>query len=429
MTKEIDRKINSIIGIVLGILFIAWLFWPISDVSLNDEYKSLLENDMFSNIEEYHFQEMPITYSINIDTTLYSEGGIKRADDDYEVQRIKWALNIIENETDNLVTFKEVSPHENPNIIIEGYPPLEESDPTLITEGLAGPIDIVENVIIFSEVDFYPANTGFWGGTTSLEVRGDSLWEITDYDLRESISWVAEDCENFPNTEIHEILHAFSFDHNYNNSYSVMAPIKHKIQSCKTKRIDERIVSCLKYIYSDGKAEGDCQNLKMYPWSEEPEIEDFKWEELPITYSVYDCNERQIRNVQQAEKLIEDHVGYNLYQFNEVGIGKINFHCMDSFDDILLNEETDFWDETVYFPSAQPSFKYNLEGYIEEVEIILFAQDRVCGGIEVHELLHGIGLRNHYSHWMEYETKMCYTNVRVIGTEAIEKLKEIYYLN
>ena len=132
-------------------------------------------------------------------------------------------------------------------------------------------------------------------------------------------------------------------------------------------------------------------------------------------------------NLQKAKKVIEKYVGYDIYKFLENGDAQINFYCGLSFDDVLLNKETDFWDTTSYFPSAQPYFDFEKEK-IKEVKIILFAQDRMCGGIEVHELLHGAGLREHYSAWMEQETEMCDTNTLVIGRESIDKIKELYGL-
>jgi hypothetical protein len=166
----------------------------------------------------------------------------------------------------------------------------------------------------------------------------------------------------------------------------------------------------------------------MYPWPEEESINDFKWDSLPVTYSASYCNERQVWNIQKAEKIIEDYTGYNLYEFKDMEKGQINFNCHDSFYDVLLNYETDFWDTTIYFPASQPYFYFNDNQDIKEVEIILFAQNRTCGGIETHELLHGIGLRNHYGPWMKFETELCDLDTLVLSNESKEKIKEIYSL-
>ncbi len=422
--KQQYKIIRNAIFLALIVVFIMWLFGFL-DISITT--KAIFERedeikDNFSDIEEFHFTHMPLTYKIDVDTT-------PTTNDAYEVERIIWALQIIENSTDNLIQFKKADFNETPDIIIYGRPPLESEDKDrFIIEGLASPNETKENRIINADITLYAGETFLWAGGSHLEVIGGNLWEVTEYDPRESTSWEVDDCEHFPNTEVHEILHALGIGHNYNDSHSIMFPIDYPIQSCKTEEIDKEISSCLKHIYSNGKIGGDCSNLEMYPWPEEKEIGDFKWENLPITYSIFDCNDRQKRNLQMAEGVIKKYLGYNAYEFVENRKSDVNFYCHDSFDDVLLNEETDFWDTGVYFPASQPYFYFDKEENIQEVKILLFAQNRTCGGIEVHELLHGVGLREHYGHWMEYETEMCDLNTLVIGKEAIEKIKEIYSL-
>ena len=366
------------------------------------------------------FSEMPITYTINVDSGANN--------DKYEVQRIKWALEIIENSTDGVIWFEEVKEYESPELIINGLPLEINPEGKIFIEGRAGPIEIIDNQIIKAQVNLYPSLGGIYGGTSET-IKEDGLsWRRTVYDYRKTVSWSLNDCKNFPNTEVHEILHALGIGHNYDNSRSIMFPIKHGIQSCKTNEIEKEVISCLKFIYSNGRIKGNCSSLDLYPWSEEPKIDDFKWDSLPVSYSISDCNDRQKWNVQKAEKAIEDYIGYDLYNFNEFGIGKINFRCHDSFDDVLLNRETDFWDTTVYFPSAQPYFNLNEEGNVTDVEILLFAQERNCGGIEVHELLHGLGLRNHYGYWMKHETELCDTMNMILSRKTKDKVIELYGL-
>ena len=377
---------------------------------------------------EFYFDNGQITYALDIDATDYTTDGTKKANDEYEKERIRWALRIIENSTDNLIQFKEVEIYENPNIMIYGRPPKEtENNDRFITEGSAGPTEILDNKILKSEVILYASKSGGYRGETNTFVKDGYLWESTEYDLIETISWEADACKEFPQTELHEILHALGFDHVYDDSYSIMAPIKHKIQSCKVKEIDKEIASCLKYIYSNGEIGEGCSNLNMYPWPEEQNITDFKWGNIPVSYSVFDCNEKQKWNLQKAEKVLEKYVGHNLYEFKENENSQVNFYCHNSFDDVLLNEDTDFWDTTVYFPSAQPYYNFENDK-IKEVKILLFAEDRDCGGIEIHELLHGIGLRNRYGSWMKSETELCNTNVMIIDRKSIDKVKEIYGL-
>ncbi len=379
------------------------------------------------DIKEIHFGRMPITYFLDINTFYYdSYGKQKKANDKYEEENIRRALKIIENSTENLVQFEEVQNEEDADLVIYGKPPEKNSDDRFITEGLAGPTQLSENKIVKAEVILYALKYSFWHENVNTFVRDGWIWESRNYNLVENIGWEVRDCKDFPQTEIHEILHTFGFGHKYDNSHSVMAPVIHPIQTCKIKEIDKEITSCLKYIYSDGEKGENCSNLNMYPWKEELEPVDFKWDRLPITYSVHECKDVQKWNLQKAERIIEKYVGHDIYEFQENGAAQINFYCGLSFDDVLLNKETDHWDTTTYFPSAQPYFNFENEK-IKEVKIILFAQDRTCGGIEIHELLHGTGLREHYGIWMEQETEMC-TNTLVVDKASINKIKGLYGL-
>lgn len=404
----------------------------LNDFVINNSTNYLKNNkDNYSDIKDVHFGGMPITYTISVDSLYYYEGEYVKGDDEYEVRRIKQALEIIENSTEGLIRFKEVDYDENPQLIIIGNPPSEESFiGGFMYEGLAGPTKLSGNRISKAQINLYPVAWGGWAGVTDLiEIEG-WIWKTTTYEFVPTVSWILSDCENFPNTEVHELLHILGIGHNYENSSSIMFPIKYKIQACKTEKIDEEIINCLKYIYSNGKEGEVCSNLSMYPWEEEEEeeIQDFKWENLPITYNVISCNEQQKDRILKAEKIIEKYVGENIYEFKEIGFGNINFYCSDTVDNILLNKEADFWTSGVYFPAAQPYFYFDYVGKIKEVKIIMFAQNRPCGGIEVHELLHGAGLRDHYSPWMNNEVELCHPSTMIVGDEAINKLQNLYEL-
>lgn len=100
---------------------------------------------------------------------------------------------------------------------------------------------------------------------------------------------------------------------------------------------------------------------------------------------------------------------------------------MSPFSDVTLNWETDFWTTTEYFPAAQPYYYFDENNSIDKVELILFGQDRKCGGIELHELLHAAGLRYHEGYWMNYERGVCFHD-GPIDTESLEIIKELYNL-
>ncbi|MBS3072485.1 hypothetical protein J4477_01465, partial [Candidatus Pacearchaeota archaeon] len=232
----------------------------------------------------------------------------------------------------------------------------------------------------------------------------------------------------FPLVEIHEIIHVFGLGHIYDDNKKIMYPILFRIKSCEIDSIDENTNNCLKNIYSDNKLEGNCSDLEMYPWPEENYfLDDFKWDKLPVTYSISNCVDKQKNYLQKAERILENFSGYELYEFSlDEENSQVNFYCANSTDESLLNFEADSWSESNYFVAAQPNFVFEDET-IKKVKITLFSQNKECGGIELHELLHGLGLRNHYGYWMFYEESLCLDD-GVIDRESISKIKEIYGL-
>jgi len=393
-------------------------------ISKNLNNYTFNEYNVKKNSEYIRFKEMPIKYYIKIDTSSYKTK--IPVDDEYEKEIVRRAIKIIENSTDKIIKFIEVKEPERADLLIYGLPPNPYSDDRLIMEGNAGPTEISEGIISKAEIILYASKLSFYQQNTDYFIRDGWIWKSTEYNAIDKIGWqVGDKCGYFPQTEIHEILHTFGFGHNFNNSYSVMAPILHPVQTCKNKEIDKEIISCLKYIYTGGKILGNCSSLNLYPWEEEKEPEDFRWDSLPVSYSLHNCSETQKWNLQKAEKIIEKYAEKNIYLYKENEPAQINFYCDLTFNDVLLNKETDFWDTTNYFPSAQPVYYYKNEN-IGEVRVYLFAQDRACGGIEVHELLHSIGLRSHYGPWMKQETEMCDLNTMLIDRKSINKLKEIY---
>ena len=128
-----------------------------------------------------------------------------------------------------------------------------------------------------------------------------------------------------------------------------------------------------------------------------------------------------------AERILEENAQSDLYEFQETGKSQISFYCKDSFDDVLFNEHTDFWTTTNYFPASQPEYYFENDK-IKNVKITFFAQDRECGGIELHEMLHGLGLINHYGYWMLKERQVCAKD-GATDRESIKELKKIYNLS
>ena len=247
MTEFIKIKKDTakkIIYSVIFILILIWIFYPTSnnnDKFLEDNINNLIEEkkslayDDFSNINKLHWTHMPLTYYY--DSSCY--GPI--------IPRIELAFNIITNETDSFVRFERVEgdadinflcyPHQNVKALIY-------QDATEYTFGLASP-EIYGNKITQSTIEFW-------------SIRNNSM---------------PLDCYTFPRLTIHEILHVLGFGHDETNRYSVMYP--HGGSECirednrtitiiatgetfiPKNEIDKKIVSCLKYIYSNGE-EGFC---------------------------------------------------------------------------------------------------------------------------------------------------------------------------
>lgn len=223
-----NKDWKNVIIFLLIIFFITWIFSPSEDYDFNNtDYQDEESQDNFSEIDELHWNHMPITYS-------FSESCVGPI-----VPRIEWAFQIIENNTNKLVNFNEIE--NNGDITFICYPEQNKEavgyDLTEYTFGQSAP-NIDGSVIKDAEIEF---------------------WSVTENTRPTS-------CSNFPRLEIHEILHAFGFDHILNNTYTIMHP--YGGSSCIARddtityngktfmpedKIDEEIVSCLKYIYSNGQ--------------------------------------------------------------------------------------------------------------------------------------------------------------------------------
>ena len=229
---------NMFVFMVFIFLIGWWLITPTEDDNIYPgdvtEVKEYIKNtkiDQFSNIKEMHWDHTPLTY--HYDPSCY--GPI--------IPRIELAFEIITNETDSFVRFAKVE--ENADINFLCYPSqnigvLIYQDATEYTYGLASPV-IYGNQIINSTIEFW-------------SIRNNSM---------------PPDCYTFPRLTIHEILHILGFGHDEANYYSVMYPyggsecIKEDnrtttiIATGETfipkNEIDKKIVSCLKYIYSNGE--------------------------------------------------------------------------------------------------------------------------------------------------------------------------------
>ena len=235
-------------GIVI-FLFLIWLFWPTEDPLTNDHKNdnplatvlnednnisynntpSFDENytekrvitDNYSSITEMHWNHMPLKYKFSEENSC---GATRKS-------RIVKTFNELNKSTNQLVSFIESEDYDifiTCNSSSTGEITYEDGYKyTTLAEG--GITDYLDNVIISATLNFYPLS--YTGGY-------------------------------YPSTEIHEILHGFGFNHN-NKSCMMMSAVDeeecHQITS-----IDDKIVSCLNYIYSNGNGTNTCLG-QMYP--------------------------------------------------------------------------------------------------------------------------------------------------------------------
>lgn len=164
------------------------------------------ETDPFSQINSSHWTHMPLTYSIDINCDNLRENIMK-------------SLRIIENSTNRTVYFKEAS---NPDINIS--------------------CSQIENCY-----EKKIERRWFWIVTTEAVCEHESgTAQITKMKGNKIINakinlFSLSKEDNCPQTEIHEILHVFDYQHSTNNK-SIMYP--EKLGGCNEK-IDKDIVQDL----------------------------------------------------------------------------------------------------------------------------------------------------------------------------------------
>jgi hypothetical protein len=243
--KETKKKKNGFkiaFWITLSVLIIVILLNFLNSYDNSDDGVPLNDSEITTqaqtndNMTFLHFST-PVTYR-------FSSTCVGRI-----VPRIEWALDIIENETDGLVTFEQVSSEAEIDFICTN-----ESNTYAIG-------DYATRMIY---------------GESSIEIVSDPIIEkarIKFWSVKEDTS--PPSCYTFPSLELHEIMHSFGFDHNDYDKYSLMYP--DAWQECVAKnvtitlhstgetfvpedKIDDNIVSCLKFIYSNGE-QGSCNDV------------------------------------------------------------------------------------------------------------------------------------------------------------------------
>lgn len=217
--SSIHKKISKrIIYSGTGIIILIYLFLPIfidespsniQDIGLEEP----IEQDSFSNTNKPHWGELPITYKFQDNSSLR------------QMNLLHLAFKKIEEETSGIVYFKEVQENEDISIYFKKKQYIGNAD-SILADARITEIDRSKNLILKGELNIY----------------GQGFVCVTGY----------------PALEIHEILHLFKFPHNPLVT-SIMHPYSSESsKDCKTTKIDDEYIICLKHLYSNGTIEGSC---------------------------------------------------------------------------------------------------------------------------------------------------------------------------
>ena len=207
-------KLINWLGIILLALFVIWLFIPLDEVGQNseDNLTSIYENE--EEIVEQplylYWRSLPIHYFFSENYPCV----------DYRKNNIEESFNIIEEKTDKIVTFYEEKSEYA--IEIKCYDEYE-----------------TEEASAYGGIDYYEGDKEILDGFVEFYKEDSKNFET---------------CYSYPSVELHEILHAFGFDH-IEDRKSIMSPF----DDCT--ELDPEIIDCLKHIYSKGQGNYTCKNI------------------------------------------------------------------------------------------------------------------------------------------------------------------------
>ena len=284
MNKEGYEKI-----IFIGILSIIILWLIISSKEDNNFPKRT--EDSFSDISELHWDHMPISYKfIN-----------KEECDKIRYRNILESFKILNDITNGTIEFVETS--EEPDLkisCIDRDKVLKELGQKKICKNIS--FNYSKDSIFYSEESNLSENEIFISGKRLSVSENETIYEICYADItrinftfnkkrmaeggpseiegkvikRALANFFKEEetgitC-SFPSIELHEILHSFNFGHSYEplwdpyygygDGWFYLKDIMFPQSYCELqKEVQEKYVSCLKYIYSNGKFKGNCSGI------------------------------------------------------------------------------------------------------------------------------------------------------------------------
>jgi len=123
------------------------------------------------------------------------------------------------------------------------------------TNGLLSFVEGKDGDIVIRCFDDY-ASTGE-AGSSGASISED--YELSDGTVNFYLvpSGAIASCETYPTLELHEILHVLGFRHDFSSEYNIM----YLASSYSCRKLDTRIVECLKNVYSTGKGGSSCEGI------------------------------------------------------------------------------------------------------------------------------------------------------------------------
>ena len=294
--KNISIFIGIIILLYFGVIFLS------EDYNEKFDYEEEIE-DQFSNIIKLHWRNMPLKYSI---VTPEDCHGIP-------FKNLNLSFDIIKNKTNGLISFEQTQVGGDIEIIcIKKDKVLKFKDSITKCKNVSFDypktrINPYGESILDSETQLFVStrtafrnefmavyevcyvdrsDMGIYEGAIIFDTLGEArpliqnnlLIKSTIYLYDENNRWI--DCQKFPTREMHELLHSFGLDHSkeidtvdlgYESSYYGLNV--YQIEEAKDimfpylncnyqKEVDKKYFDCLKYIYSNGGAGGNCSNIK-----------------------------------------------------------------------------------------------------------------------------------------------------------------------
>jgi hypothetical protein len=254
--------------------------------------KDNTEKDSFSNVKEQHWTHMPLSFNI-INKEKCEEYEIKGILDSFEIIKNSTvgAVSFIETETKPDITLYCINVEEElKNAEICKYVTFDykKSSFSAYEEGginmslhLFRRTDLIEsgdNKTVYNLCYVNKKDLPFYATYDSTQgiVLGEALPNYKGNKIINATIWIYHKdtrCADFPVLEVHELLHDFGFGHSYEPYFDPWYGYKSKdtvylkdimfpyLYCIHQKEIQEKYISCLKYIYSNGKTGGNCSNI------------------------------------------------------------------------------------------------------------------------------------------------------------------------